>query len=866
MVKKWTKVAAVATTLVMSSSVVASLAACKKLVVNIDPVDYAQYTYTTYTTESPSNWNQLTYQTENDRIIMSYIGSDFFEFDYDFGADGKFKQDGSVNKDGIVDGGFTVNYSAATGLEDVTADYAEDYGWIEQGEDGQYSLATTGHAWKITLRNDLKWDDGTPIKAEDFVYSMKEQLNPLFKHYRAQEYYSGNFILHNAKEYVYQGSEGWFDARTLYGGYDADGGYDNNLIFSLGNSEENSDKSSPLGVALCNMRIQMGFPESYTAAMVAEYLVENGINIKADTTVEKILALEGKTYSEIKANNELSETFAKVLATWQTDPGEEIDFFVANGSFPVLDFEEVGIKALSDNELLVCYDNQLESMLNEDGTLAYGAGYYFSSLPLVKKDLYESCKQAPSAASGGLWTTTYNSSVATTASWGPYKLKNFETSVYFELVKNENWYGYDLPENAGQYQTDRIYYRIISEWNTAWQYFQKGGLDGIGIDVSISKDYKNSDRAYYTPDSLTSSVHFQSNMDALTKERGNAMLKYQDFRQALTLGIDRADYAASVTTSSQAGLGYFNDLYYYDVANGGVYRDTVQAKTALLNVYGGTYDETTGKWTVGATEYDDIDDAYNALTGYNLTEARRLIDKAYDEALAAGDIDANGKVTLKMGFPEDNSTWRRYYNYLNKAWTDLVKGTKLQGKLNIVFDGNHPGTNQWATDFIDNAQYDICCIGGWSGGEWNMSYIIGSYIRDSRYAKGWDPNGEDTKFTFTIKQATGEGTEDYTGTHTILEWYNYLNGLKEGAPSFVKAPDDSKLDLIAALEERILKTYWSCPMLSAYSASLKGFKSDYISYDYNTFMAYGGLRYMTYNYNDQEWYDYVKANRTLNYK
>ena len=37
-------------------------------------------------------------------------------------------------------------------------------------------------------------------------------------------------------------------------------------------------------------------------------------------------------------------------------------------------------------------------------------------------------------------------------------------------------------------------------------------------------------------------------------------------------------------------------------------------------------------------------------------------------------------------------------------------------------------------------------------------------------------------------------------------------------------------------------------------------KFSYISYDYNTFMGLGGMRYMIVNYTDAEWADYVKAN------
>ena len=44
-----------------------------------------------------------------------------------------------------------------------------------------------------------------------------------------------------------------------------------------------------------------------------------------------------------------------------------------------------------------------------------------------------------------------------------------------------------------------------------------------------------------------------------------------------------------------------------------------------------------------------------------------------------------------------------------------------------------------------------------------------------------------------------------------------------------------------------------------FGASLISYKLDYISYDYNTFMGYGGLKYATYNYTDEEWAAEVEA-------
>ena len=123
-----------------------------------EPVVEPVYTYNTYLTLSPSNWNELTYQDNNDREIMSYIGSSFFGYDFKFDENGE-----------ILPGEFVVTYEAATNLEDVTAQYAEAWGLPADGK---------AQAYKITLREDLKWENGDPIKAEDFVYTMSEQLNP----------------------------------------------------------------------------------------------------------------------------------------------------------------------------------------------------------------------------------------------------------------------------------------------------------------------------------------------------------------------------------------------------------------------------------------------------------------------------------------------------------------------------------------------------------------------------------------------------------------------------------------------------------------------------------------------------------------
>ena len=108
--------------------------------------------------------------------MIGYLTSSFFSFNY------KFDEETGMP----VPGEYTVEYSAATKLEDVTAKYAKDWGLGD---------VTKGYAYKITLRDDLKWENGDAIKAEDFVYSMQEQLNPLFQNYRADSSYAGSINL-----------------------------------------------------------------------------------------------------------------------------------------------------------------------------------------------------------------------------------------------------------------------------------------------------------------------------------------------------------------------------------------------------------------------------------------------------------------------------------------------------------------------------------------------------------------------------------------------------------------------------------------------------------------------------------------------
>lgn len=843
MAKNWKKVAALAIVAAMAIPTVAALAACKDDEPEIPTADLKQGTYRTYTSVMPSNWNELTYADNNDTQIMNNLVSSFYEYDYEFdeAKGGKFNEDGTINADAIVSGGFTVNYSAATKLEDVTSTVDAKWGYTDEQK------ATGGYAWKITLREDLKWDDGTPIDATDFVYTMQQQLDPLFQNMRASTYYN-NIQVKNARNYVYQGQADFFDNSGLGYTYDdlalVDG------VYTLGGAECYIALKSPLDWLSGN---------SLTAYVNAYGSAYFGVE---DFEALAALADEDGNVEPTQEAIDLLTGVITAVPAWGESAADVVNYMYAFYTYPEVAFEDVGMYSPSQYEIVVCLDAPIQC-LKEDGSLSYEAAYSFASLPLVKEDLYESCKQEPVTGST-LWTTNYNTSVETSASWGPYKLTQFQSGKSYTLERNDNWYGYALEDNANQYNVTKIECEQIAETNTAWMSFLSGGLDSIGLDVTHKEDYRNSKYTYYAPGTGSFGMNLYANLDVLkTSGRNNGILAIRDFRKAISLSLDRDDYNATCYTSHQTLLGLLGPSYYYDVENGGVYRDTVYAKEALLRVYGFTENED-GTWTDGTNTYVDYEEAYEAMNGYNPTLAKELVESAYKELTENAEhygYDASKPIIILFGTSTDNENTRRQYDYFVNMFTKMVEGTSLEGKIQVNFDASFG--DAWADDFKAGA-YDLAPGTGFSGGAFDPSGFLQCYLDPSAglmYSTWWDTENE--QLTFTMPEGDYEGAGEEL-TMSVYNWYCCLNGMAEAynqpntynwGAGFI--PEDARLELTARLEELTLEQYYTIATTSEYSAEVTGAKFTYLTDEYNIFMGFGGYRYMTVNYTDSEWTQYV---------
>ena len=789
------------------------------------PDDDAEYTYNTYLSEFPSMWNPHDYETATEGEILGYIELGFYTFDY--------------NDDRT---GFEVVPEMAASMPiDVTADYVGDEWGIDEDE--------TARAWKIVLRDDLRWQDGTPITAHDFYESAKRLMDPKALNHRADSLYSGDMVIVGAKDYFYGGRTVMAGAHTEYDTYSAD--IDSNLIFTMaGPSEATSNNST----YIVSWLISQGIPASYTADQFTQILI---LNFGADMpkfTREASAAMEGKTLAEIKADPALNEAWESLLGWWQTEPNEELHFFMTNVTSELKDWETVGIRVLSDTEIVLILEDALE-------------GFYLNysltgNLGLVHLPTYDACA---SVDADGIYSNTYCTTVENTMSYGPYKLTTFQLDKQIILERNDQWYGYSDPAREGQYMTTRIQYDWIDNPETAMEMFLQGKLDSKGLDSDNIAEYTGSSRIYYTDGASTWFVALNPNeayfadWEAKNPTYDKSIMTMKEFRMALSFSLDRQNFINTLDPMGSIAYGLFNNMICSNPDLGVMYREEEAAKDVILDFWGIPQDQIgEGKW------FEDKDDAISSITGYDLEGAKNLFNQAYDKAVELGVYDGQKTIQINIGTPNNTSKfYTRGYTFLVNCWTEAVKGTKLEGKLEFVNDST---LGDAFGDALRANTVDMLFGVGWSGSQLNPYGLIGAYTEDDyRYDKAWNTSAVMMDFTaddgVTYRASVLDWTKAISGDE--IEVFIIEDGEEAGEDVYSCGTSDDKpeerIRLLAAIEGVVLANYDMIPTHNQASASLLGYQVEYGNQEYVYGVGRGGLQYMTYNYTDAEWDAYVAS-------
>ncbi|MDR0928466.1 MAG: ABC transporter substrate-binding protein [Oscillospiraceae bacterium] len=775
------------------------------------PVAEPSYTYNAALVDFATNWNPHQYQTATDGDLLTFLSRGFYSFDFNETMDGY-----------VLKPEMAVDFPT-----DVTADYVDEAWNIAEGD------AT--RAWKFTLRDDLKWQDGTPITAYDFVTSAKFSLNPAAQNYRADGFYTGNMVVTNAEGYL----KGGTNADTTIEAY-----------MGLVGAADVAALLAEYGTEPGLIDWSYSFGDTYDfAAQAWTGAAEAGV-VDTGLTLAELYAF----YTEGAG--------AEVILSWGTAQDSIFEWALtevySKYSYPVLDFESVGIKALSDTELVLILERPLE------GFYLY---YSMTDSWLVNEALYTQCE----AITDGVYTNSYGTTLETTISYGPYMLTEFQSDKVFTLEKNPNWYGYADPANEGLWQTTKIQYDCVKEPETRLQMFLNGQLDTYGLDKDHIAEYASSDYTYYSEGDSVFAMAFNPDLEALTANQvavgenvNKTILTIKDFRVAMSLAMNRAEFVLACDPTSSPAFALYGGQIVADPDNGIFYRNTDLAKQVVVDFWG------LGEEIGPDKLYPTVDDAIDSITGYNLEMAKVYFDSAYDQAVAAGLMDEDDIVTIMVGTPNTTSAfYNAGYDFIVNNYTEAVKGTKLEGKIAFSRDGT---LGNGFADALRNNNVDMLFGVGWTGSTFDPYGLMEAYTLSSyQYDPAWDTN------VATLDITVG----DVTYTATVWEWTDAIAGTEIEAtvtgteetaklafPYSTDADEAAqRLAILAALENAVLQNYNFVPLMGDASAALKGMQVEFYTEDEVFPMGRGGIKYHSYNYDDAAWEAYVaEQGGTLNYK
>ena len=129
----------------------------------------------------------------------------------------------------------------------------------------------------------------------------------------------------------------------------------------------------------------------------------------------------------------------------------------------------------------------------------------------------------------------------------------------------------------------------------------------------------------------------------------------------------------------------------------------------------------------------------------------------------------------------------------------------------------------------------------------------------------------DAEFTQTCEfgfkghqdEAFLEIDDDQDGTTTkksFHDWYKEMTSItvpEDDTPE-TQTKRDRKNTILGGLEAGVLNRFEAIPIVSRSSTSLTSFKVENGTSKYISLIGYGGIRFMTFNYNDSEWQEFLK--------
>lgn len=804
------------------------------------------YVYKDYVPALATYWNAHDWRVNDDGYLaQSFIVDGLYDFVFN---DEIHPVEGRADYEGYK----IIPAMAASMPVDVTEQIKASHPQFKIPES-----ATSGYAYTIDLNQKACWEDGTPINADTYVYSMKELLNPKLINYRAMDYFTGSKCIAGAESYFYGG-------RVVKTVNSEDGETMTYALADLVKGDDGTYKTADgtsVYIGLNEAYAWMGGSNSLSAYFEAGYIPGPDcwdiLSAAADedgflpVTDEALDALYVFTGSDV----------------WGNEPREQLGYYLSyDKSYPAVEYDgNVGLFKSGDYQITIVFEKALSG---------FQLLYNLTSNWIVYEPYYEACKSEVN----GKYTTTYNTSVETTMSYGPYRLTSYQADKALRLERNEKWYGYTDElhkykdptdgEIYRMYQTDVIECQVISEMATQKLMFFKGELMTYGLQPDDMDAYRSSKFVHVTPSETIYFFIFNGYLDVLTQREAAAdfdTTKYdlqtmalKTFRKAVAVTYDKELLCTSVSPARSGGYGLIGNAYIYDPDTGARYRDTDYAKKVLCEFY-----------SVDPSKYASLDEAVDSITGYDPVKAKELFGEAFKEALEAGyitDNDGDGKsdqtIRIEYCISQKTDFQTKMIAYLNEKLSEVLVDTPFEGK--IEFFESAPYGNDWSSKIRGGLSDTV--LGGWGGSALDPFDLTELYTDPDRAYDGKWFDATKSDLTLTVDIAPlGEPANMQTITMNLKQWSDALNGATvESSAGPVNFGDgmaeiDTRLAILAGVEGVVLQTYDYIPMLQDAGMSLLSQQVYYVVDEYNPIMGRGGIAYMKYNYNETEWAEFVSS-------
>ena len=862
------------------------------------------YTYLSYIETNPKTWNTHNWESSDESYITSFTEMGLYDVIL------------NEEKNGyqiVCEMAAEMPVDVSKSIENVE-EVVEKYNY--QGN------ISEGCIWDIALNQDACWEDGTPIDSETYVESLKRQLDPKMVNFRADSFYSSSLVVANAERYYKSGRA---TIEPLYSHINKETGaidfndtgiyYINMAAYSpYGASVFAGDTSDTSFYTVLNNRGTDGTDACELAAermtdairyycwkytdhagdyksdweeidsktnegfsklsSIKEEMMDVDIDIREFS--KKTVRVRTKLHNSGN-ENEGTEIYSEELfkKDLQTFVGEisslsnksfawmlPLSGKIMNATFD--DFDAVGIEALDDYTIRLYLTKPISAL---------DLKFSLSSNWIVNVELYDSLTKTISSTKKATTYATPSTGVKGYMSYGPYKLTKYESGKSFTIDKNEKWYGYTDGKHEGQFQMDTVYTRIMTDHNTIVQEFLNGRLDDLSLNRSDMKKYGNSNRLTSTYESYTQKISFNSDRSKLAARQTEAgtnktILANYNFRKGLSLAMDRNSFASNTTAGSKGFTGLLNDLYLTDVEAGEMYRSTDIGKSVYNSVYG----------ELGGNPYSQ-DYTTSSLSedscGYNIDQATYYVAQGIKEELSDskdGHLKEGDTITIEFRVYDNTAeTTVNMVNFINESFKKVVEfanaklieeGTiKSGGEIKITVDSEKD------EDYYNTAKsggYDMI-FSTWGGAAINPIGLMQVYCDatfESCCEYGFKGKQDKTNLWIDLDK---DGEVDAGENKTFHSWWTEASNITENDEYHSEKwyeTHNKLVTILAGLEVGILNRYEAIPLVARATASLNSFKIENGSTNYINLVGYGGIRHMTFNYDDAEWNAFVKQNKS----